>query len=72
MKQHEVAFDHLSNSLSQVHRYFLPYGQETFHVLSKILTDLVAEGDAKIPVDNFALINKILSEEKVTTRVFDS
>jgi hypothetical protein len=34
--------------------------------------DLVAEGDLKVPNENFALINKILSLEQVTTKVFDS
>ena len=65
-------FDHLSNSNSEIHRSFLPYEQETFHVLSKIINDLVDEGGTEIPAENFSLINKILSLEKVTTKVFDS
>jgi hypothetical protein len=72
MMQHEVIFDHLANSASVMHRGFLPCTKETYKVLSKIIMDLVAEGDAKIPIANFALINKILSEEQVTTKVFDS
>ena len=55
-----------------MHNSFLPYTEETFLVLSKIITDLVNEGETSIPVDNIALINKILSLEKVTTKVFDS
>ena len=72
MMQHEVVFDHLANSLSKIHSEFKPYTQETFLVLSKIVNDLVSEGGDKIPAENFALINKILSTEKVTTKVFDS
>ena len=41
-------------------------------MLSKIINDLVAEGETEIPAENFSLINKILSLEKVTTKVFDS
>lgn len=41
-------------------------------MLSKIITELVAEGESSIPVENFALINKILSLEQVTTKVFDT
>lgn len=55
-----------------MHSSFLPYTEETFLVLSKIITDLVNEGETKLPSDNIALINKILSLEKVTTKVFDS
>ena len=41
-------------------------------MLSKIIIELVAEGESSIPVENFALINKILSLEQVTTKVFDT
>ena len=44
MVQHEVVFDHLTNSYSKIHSEFLPYTQDTFKVLSKIVTDLVSEG----------------------------
>ena len=50
----------------------MPYTRETFHVLSKLVSDLVSEGNEKIPAENFALLNKILSTEMVTTKVFDS
>ena len=70
--QHQVVFDHLTNSTSKIHSEFMPYTRETFHVLSKLVSDLVSEGNEKIPAENFALLNKILSTEMVTTKVFDS
>lgn len=72
MTQHQVIFDHLTNSTSSIHRDFLSSSNETFLVLSKTLNDLVSEGGTVIPDENFALVNKILSEEEVTTKVFDS
>ncbi len=68
-----MIFDHLANSTSVVHRSFIPYTKDTFLVLSKIVHDLVSEGQGDlIPKENFAEINRILSLEKVTTKVFDS
>ena len=72
MMQHQVQFEHLNNSVSVMHRDFTPYSQETFLALSKVIKDLVNESEHKIPAENFALLNKILSHEKVTTKVFDS
>jgi len=72
MTQHQVVFDHLANSNSVIHRAFLPYTPETFQVLSKLVDDLVGAGNKRIPEDNFALLNKILSLELVTAKVFDS
>lgn len=72
MMQHQVIFDHLSNSSSKLHRDFMPYTKDTFLVLSKLVEDLVAEGGDRIPVENFALLNKVLSLEQVTSKVFDS
>lgn len=72
MMQQQVIFDHLTNSASSIHREFISSSKETFLVLQKTLNDLLAEGGSVIPDENFALVNKILSEEVVTTKVFDS
>ncbi len=55
-----------------MHRSFIPYDKETFLVLNRLINDLVAEGEGTIPLENFSMINQILSLEKVTTKVFDS
>lgn len=75
MVQHEVTFDHLNNSTSKLHRTFLPYTQNTFKILSKIVSELVSESGENsemIPLENFPIINKILSLELVTSNVFKS
>lgn len=60
IKQHEVSFDHLKQSISVIHRHFVPYSGKTFQVLNKIITDLGKEDASS---QDLQIIFTILAEE---------
>ena len=63
IQQHRVTYEHLENSYSIVHSKFIPFSQETFNLLSKIVQE------AAIPQH---IVNRILADPVVARRIFQT